>query len=83
MPEHESPEANTSPSLRVIEAVADADDIDPASLEPPLYDVVDTNALDRLFEPTTSGPTTRRGRVSFQYRGHEITVSASGRVDLE
>lgn len=81
--EHESPEANASPSLHVIEAVADADDVDPASLEPPLYDVVDTNALDRLFEPTASETTARRGQVSFRYRGYEITVHSSGRVDLE
>ena len=78
MLEHESPAANARPSLRGREAVADADDVDPAGLEPPLYDVVDTNALDRLFEPTT-----RHGQLSFHYRGHEISVYASGRVDLE
>lgn len=83
MLEYESPEANARPSLRVLESVADADDVDPASLEPPLYDVVDTNALDRLFEPTASETTARRGQVSFRYRGYEITVHSSGRVDLE
>ncbi|ELY43822.1 HalOD1 output domain-containing protein [Natronorubrum sulfidifaciens] len=83
MLDHEPLEANARPSLRVIEAVANADDVDPAGLEPPLYDVVDTNALDRLFEPTASGTTARRGQVSFRYRGHEITVHSSGRVDLE
>ncbi|QFU83182.1 HalOD1 output domain-containing protein [Natronorubrum aibiense] len=71
------------PSLRVVEIVADADDVDPVDLEPPLYDVVDTTALDRLFEPTGSETTARRGQVSFRYRGYDVTVHSSGRIDLE
>lgn len=39
-----------SPSERVVETVAEATATDPLELEP-LYDVIDPDALDRLFRP--------------------------------
>ncbi|AGB17527.1 hypothetical protein Halru_2957 [Halovivax ruber XH-70] len=68
------------PSLRVVEAVAEADGVDPAMLDPPLYEVLDPEALDRLFAPTPTDPS--RGTVRFDYRGHEVTVRADGTVDV-
>lgn len=70
------------PSLRVVEAVAAADGVDPADLEPPLHAVVDSVALDRLFDATGDETPSRRGRVRFQYRGYDVTVHSSGRVEL-
>ncbi|WIV68052.1 HalOD1 output domain-containing protein [Natrialbaceae archaeon AArc-T1-2] len=71
------------PSLRVVEAIADAEDVHPADLEPPLNDVVDPTALDLLFESTAADDdTTRRGHVSFQYRDYDVTVDSSGTVEL-
>ncbi|ELZ10749.1 hypothetical protein C479_08058 [Halovivax asiaticus JCM 14624] len=69
------------PSLRVVRAVATADDTDPATLDPPLYSAVDPTALDQLFENSSSG--SRQGTIQFSYRGHEVTVGADGRVELE
>lgn len=40
--------ARSKPSLRVLEEIADAEDVTPAALEPPLDDVVDPAALDRF-----------------------------------
>ena len=74
---------STQPSLRVVQAVADADGVDPADLEPPLNDVVDATALDLLFRDTKSGRTSRCGRISFQYRGYDVTVHSTGFVDLD
>ena len=48
----------------------------------PLYDVVDPDALDRLFGPTERTPADRCGRVTFSYGGHEVTVSSSGLIQL-
>ncbi|MFC4541313.1 HalOD1 output domain-containing protein [Halosolutus amylolyticus] len=76
------PRSADSPSLRVVEAVADADGVDPTDVEPPLHDAVDAAALDRLFE-STARATPRTGRVSFSYRGYDVTVHADGRVELE
>ncbi|MDS0474488.1 hypothetical protein NDO75_05750 [Natrinema sp. 1APR25-10V2] len=68
--------------MRVVRAVAEADGVDPVDLQPPLNDVVNASALDRLFEPPGNGAV-RRGRVSFDYRGYDVTVHSSGRVSLE
>jgi hypothetical protein len=57
------PEATYSPksprlSLRVVEAVADAEDVDSTDLEPPLYESIDSAALDDLFAATTPATAT-------------------------
>ncbi|WP_226480542.1 HalOD1 output domain-containing protein [Natrinema amylolyticum] len=77
-----SPDAQAPVSIRVIEAVAAREGIDPLEVSPPLHDVLDPTALDDLFEPT--GASQRpNGTVSFTYRGHEIRVESDGRVALE
>lgn len=48
----------------------------------PLYEVVDPDALDRLFGPTRRTPADRCGRVTFSYGGHEVTVNSSGLIQL-
>ncbi|WP_293032256.1 HalOD1 output domain-containing protein [Natronococcus sp.] len=75
------PHSPRSPSLRVVDAVADAEGIDPVELEPPLYDAVDPNAIDELF--TTTPSASRNGRLNFQYRGYDVTVRSDGTVSLE
>lgn len=59
----------------VVTAIADQEGIDPTDLDPPLYEVVDPEALNRLFADTT-------GRVSFEYHGYLVTVDAEGSVTL-
>lgn len=65
------------PSVRVVEAVADAAGVDALSFETPLFDVVDTDALDRLVETGSSV------RVTFAYEGHEVVVDGSGTVTVD
>lgn len=80
----ESPlRSSRSPSLRVVEAVANAEGIDPVDLEPPLYDAVDPNAIDELFAPMATSNGSRHGRLSFRYRGYDVTVRSDGTVFLE
>lgn len=75
-------ETTVPPSISVVEAVASAEGVDPLSLEPPLHQVVDPDALDALF--TEKGPmVTRRSRVHFRYRGFAVTVEKKGDVSLE
>ncbi|OVE83089.1 HalOD1 output domain-containing protein [Natronolimnobius baerhuensis] len=71
------------PSIHVIERIAEADGVDPVDLDPPLHDVVDTDALDRLFDSSHQDSPPRRGSVSFRYREHDVTVHADSRVLLE
>ena len=77
----DSPDRSSSNAgLRVVNAVAEADGIDPVDVEPPLYETLDTAALDRLFG---SVPPTTCGQVSFSYRGYDVTVHTDDRVELE
>ncbi|WP_265109854.1 HalOD1 output domain-containing protein [Halosolutus halophilus] len=79
----EDEHAFTKPSMRALEVIADAEGVAPADLEPPLNEVVDAAALDRLFEPVAADDSARRGRLTFRYRGYDVTVHSNGRVELE
>lgn len=72
---------SNSVTTAVVEAVAAYRDVDPASLEPPLHDVIDTDALETVFAPTRRG--SRSGTVTFVYDGLEITVDANGTVGID
>lgn len=68
-------------SQAVVEAVADAEDVDPLDLGAPLYDVIDPDALDALFGTTHEGGR-RTGRVTFEYCGHTVVVASDGAVTI-
>jgi hypothetical protein len=74
---------SSSPTLAVLEAVAEAERVDPLDL-PPLYDAVDTDALESVFEPTPDGGV-RIGRIEFPYHGYRIGIewSADGTLAVE
>ncbi|MFB1062412.1 HalOD1 output domain-containing protein [Natrinema sp. H-ect4] len=65
-----------TPTNAVIEAVAEATDSDPLDL-PPLYEAVDPDALNTLFDSSETS-----GQVSFPYAGFEVTVRGS-EVEVE
>lgn len=65
----------------VIEAVAEAEGIDPVELTPPLYDVIDPDALERFFCRPPSADQMQT-RVTFPYSGYEVTVTDGGAVNL-
>ncbi|AEH36408.1 HalOD1 output domain-containing protein [Halopiger xanaduensis] len=77
MPTQYSVAADESLTVQLVQAIADAADVDPVDLSPPLYDAVDPEALEALFAPTASG-TTRRGRIEFSYAEYRVTVSVDG-----
>ncbi|QZX99714.1 HalOD1 output domain-containing protein [Halobaculum rubrum] len=71
------------PSRLVIESVAEATATDPIRL-PPLHDVVDPEALDRLFtREIGSGTRATDGHVTFRYHGCDVTIHASGGTTVE
>ena len=67
-------------SQSVVETVAKAEGVSPTELTPPLYEVVDPDALDQLFAAASvgSGP-----EVAFPYKGYEVTVDGNGVVSVE
>lgn len=64
----------------IVAAVAEAKGIDRMELTSPLYEVIDTDALERLFEPTFRGGDRTGGRVTFDIAGHEVVVHGRDRV---
>ena len=66
-----------SPTLTVVELIAEKEDVDSVELQPPLHSVVDTEALDRVID-SLSGD----GCVKFQYCDYQVTVFSSGEVDI-
>ncbi|RKD95781.1 HalOD1 output domain-containing protein [Halopiger aswanensis] len=67
-------------SITVITAVAARRGVEPTAL-PPLYEWIDPDALDSLFEPTRRGGP-RGGRVSFVYDEHDIVVAFDDGLEI-
>lgn len=63
------------PSVSVIAAVAEHEGIDEVELDPPLYEVINPEALDRLFRNSS-------GKVEFEYRGVTVAVDHEGTVTI-
>ena len=64
----------------MIRAIAEVRGVEPVDVDP-LYDVVDPDALDAMFDGT-SGTRERDMCVSFQFDDLEIEVTADGRVTV-
>jgi len=63
----------------IVTAVAAADGTDPMRLSP-LYDVVDTEALEQLFRGVDGSRANDGLRVGFEYEGHVVAVHGDGTV---
>jgi len=72
--------AEVTPATAVVELVAEATDADPTDLDP-LHSAVDTDALNRVVEPTEPNASGSL-RVSFSYLDYFVVVRQSGRITL-
>ncbi|NHN41177.1 hypothetical protein G9C85_05940 [Halorubellus sp. JP-L1] len=59
----------------ILRAVADAEGSNPVSLKPPLYDVLDPDALEALYDGD-QGPCS----IEFTYCGYDVHVDGVGDV---
>lgn len=66
-------------SQRVVAAVAAERDVEPLEL-PPMYDVIDPDALNKLFDDRFSARGDGLGRVIFTMAGCEVVVHSDGEV---
>ncbi|NUB91121.1 hypothetical protein HT576_08815 [Haloterrigena sp. SYSU A121-1] len=66
-----------TPMYAVVSAVAEAEGIDPVNL-PPLYNVVDPEALNALFTSDSGGVSS----VEFEYAGYSVVVRGEGTVEV-
>lgn len=71
------------PSTRIVREIAAAEGVDPTALTPPLYDVVDTDAVDALFARSQPTPPSVGTRVTFPYNGYLVRVEDGGDVSVE
>lgn len=72
------------PSEALIAAVATLSGTDATSL-PPLYDVIDPEALDSLYEHVRerNGGDSSAYQITFPYEGYDVCVEFDGRIRLE
>ncbi|WP_458209989.1 HalOD1 output domain-containing protein [Haladaptatus sp. NG-SE-30] len=68
-------------SEAVLHAVGQATDIDPIEMDTPLYDVIDPDALDRLFRPSATSERDTESEVSFTMEGCKVTIIDNRVVD--
>lgn len=66
-------------SLAVVEEIATAKSASPAELTPPLYEVIDPEALNAVLRSSPGDDVT----VTFEYQGLEVAVSDADTVSVE
>ncbi|MXV63535.1 hypothetical protein GS429_16025 [Natronorubrum sp. JWXQ-INN-674] len=69
-----------SVSIAVVTAIATQRGVSETEL-PPLYEFIDPDALDALFESTRAGGP-RHGRLEFTYDGHEVAVECGDNLEI-
>ncbi|WP_433626387.1 DUF7504 family protein [Halomicrococcus sp. NG-SE-24] len=80
---HHDLDSDQALSTTITVAVADAAGVEPSDIPEQLYDVIDPEALDKLFEPRGDGTPRRGGRLSFSLYGHHVTVNGDGTVTVQ
>lgn len=73
-------ECDESPTKVVVEALAEAAETDPIDL-PPLYEFVDTDALDQLFG-AHDGAANADALLSFEVETWNVFVRSDGRIKV-
>jgi len=68
--------------LPIVEAVADREGVDPSHLDPPLYQVVDPEALETLVG-SGGRPGDHPVTVQFEYAGYRVVVESDGTLEVE
>jgi hypothetical protein len=69
-------QVDAAPSVQVVNAIADAQDVDPLDLEP-LWGRLDLDAIDDLFANSTGAV-----RVEWTTEDVRLTVEPDGRVEI-
>ncbi|QLK24757.1 hypothetical protein HYG81_11595 [Natrinema zhouii] len=67
-------------SLKVVEKIAEREQVSPAELKPPLHYAIDTDALNSLYQSDT--PERGPSKVEFTYNGYTVVVDSTGDVDI-
>ncbi|PSP57463.1 hypothetical protein BRC82_00495 [Halobacteriales archaeon QS_1_67_19] len=68
-------------SSRVVSAVAAARGVDATEL-PPLYEAIDPDALNRLFQPAAAEDRRGPGRIVFEVADCDVEVQSGGAITV-
>lgn len=75
-----SPSSGGSVTLKVVEKVAERENVEPADL-PPIADVIDPDALNNVVDSIKNRDTD--AHFSFTYLNHTVHIYADYSVELE
>ena len=70
---------NDSLTTTIVSTVAELSGTDPTEVDR-LYDRIDPESLETLFEPTNKADGRNTGQVSFQLDAYTVTVHATGDI---
>lgn len=70
------------PTQRIVQAIADAEGVEPVDLDPPLFDVLDGDLLNALVSSNETNADEPSLELSFEYFGYTVHVAAGGTVSV-
>lgn len=62
-------------SERIITAVADKEEVEPWNLDPPLYEVIDPDVIDELYQSSCNDEHDTELSLAFSYAGYRVTIT--------
>lgn len=68
--------------VTIVQEVAEIRDLDPLEM-PPMAEVIDLDALDRLFDRECTDGRNGQPRLEFRYAGCTVSVDATEGVDVQ
>ncbi len=68
--------------VKIVDAIEARENREIEALEPPLYEVIDMDALEQLVRPAAPFSGGEHAVVSFSYRGYTITVDSSEQIEV-
>lgn len=76
MPQESDLESITVDSIttEVVKKIANMVEADPLELEPPLYAVIDIDAVERLFATAENAPGAGTLSLTFEYQGYQVVI---------
>jgi len=69
---------NRSISDQIIREVAAKEGVDPVEITPPLFAVIDPDAVDALYANSDARP-----EITFTWQGYTISADSKGRVSID
>lgn len=82
MPNDEDSEPINGGSIttRVVKRIAIMEGVDPLELQPPLYSIIDIDAVEDLFASAADDRSDGTISVEFEYQGYQVTIESDDEV---